>query len=126
MSDAYIDPATGAYAFVEGQPGTLQRDPADGLANAVYLRVMTPLGTWWADPTLGSRLHELAREKDVARVEQLGRQYCEQALQPLIDDGRASAITVTTERAGGRLNVLVEIVDAAQTVQTFQLFVKVG
>ena len=42
------------------------------------------------------------------------------------DDGRVSAITVTTERAGGRLNVLVEIVDAAQAVQTFSMFVKVG
>ena len=39
------------------------RDPADGLANAVWLRLATPLGSYWADATLGSRLHELQRDQ---------------------------------------------------------------
>nr|MDN1656773.1 hypothetical protein [Escherichia coli] len=34
--------------------------------NAVYLRLATPLGSYWADALLGSRLHELKREKDVS------------------------------------------------------------
>ncbi|MFJ1218956.1 hypothetical protein [Yersinia enterocolitica] len=33
------------------------------LQNAVYLRLSTPLGSYWADVALGSRLHELKREK---------------------------------------------------------------
>jgi len=125
--DAYIDPTTGDYAQADpDRPGTLLRDPADGLANAVYLRVMTPRGSWWADPTLGSRLHELQREKNVARVERQARQYVELALQPLIDDGRAASVAVETERHAGRLHIKVEIVDAAQVTRTFDLHVKVG
>lgn len=123
MSDAWIDPTTADYV---GTGGALQRDPADGLANAVYLRVMTPLGTWWADPTLGSRLHELAREKDVPRVERLARMYLQQALQPLLDDGRVRTIETTAERVPGRLNVRVELVDAQQQSRTFDMHVKVG
>lgn len=121
--DAFIDPITGSYAAASGD---LARDPAGGLANAVYLRIKTPLGTWWAAPTLGSRLHELQREKDVPRMQVLARQYCEQALQPLVDDGRVSRLTVTTEHQIGRLAVRVELLDAAQRAHTFEFPVKVG
>ena len=60
------------------------------------------------------------------RMETLARQYCEQALQPLLDDGRVSQLTVQTEHQAGRLAVLVELIDAAQNARTFQLHVKVG
>lgn len=125
--DAFIDPVTRDYAQADpDRPGTLLRDPADGLANAVYLRVMTPLGSWWADPALGSRLHELSREKDVPRVQRLAQQYCEQALQPLVDDGRVTTLTVTAERQPGRLAVRVELVDAHGRPQQFDIHTKVG
>lgn len=123
--DAWINPVTGAYEQV-ADGSALVRDPADGLANAVYLRITTPLGSYWANPTLGSRLHELEREKDVARVQTLAEQYALQALQPLVDDGRVSQLSVRTERQPGRLVLLVELTDAAQTVRTFQVHVKVG
>ena len=127
MSDAWINPVTGDYAQADAdRPGTLARDPADGLANAVYLRITTPLGSWWADPTLGSRLHELVREKDVARVQRLAQLYAEQALQPLLDDGRVSSLSVQTERQVGRLNMRVELVDGQGTQRTFDMHVKVG
>lgn len=126
MSDAYIDPATADYVQAAGD---LARDPAAGLANAVYLRVTTPLGSWWADPTLGSRLHELVREKDVPRVQRLAQQYVQQCLQPLVDDGRASSVAVATERVQGvtsRLHLQVTITDAAQTERSFDYVIKVG
>lgn len=112
--DAWLDPSTGDYAIAQDAP---VRDPANGLANAVYLRLMTPLASYWADPTLGSRVHELQREKDVARVELLARQYSEQALAPLIADRRASRIDVTTERVkvgdgSGRLQLRINVLDA--------------
>lgn len=123
MSDTYIDPITADYVQAAGD---LARDPANGLANAVYLRVMTPLGSWWADTTLGSRLHELQREKDVPRVQRLAVQYVQQCLRPLVDDGRALAIDVQSEHAPGRLNLLVTITDAGQAERTFDFFIKVG
>jgi phage gp46-like protein len=123
MADAYLDPTTGGYLLAEG---ALTLDPARGLANAVYLRLMTPLGSYWADAALGSRLHELQRQKDLARVAVLAKAYCEQALQPLLDDGRALAITVDTERLhDGWLRLLVQVTDAGGREHLFNHHVRV-
>ena len=126
--DTFVDPATRDYLY---RAGAFVRDPANGLANAVYLRLMTPLGQWWAFPALGSRLHELVREKDVSRVELLARQYSAQALQPILDDGRAKAIDIETERLkdasqGGRLQLRITVTDAGGRAFTFIHPVKVA
>jgi phage gp46-like protein len=86
--DTHINPLTRDY---DGKR-------IDTLANAVYLRLMTPLGSWWADTTLGSRLHELQREKDLTRVYVLAKQYAEIALAPIVKDGRAKSIDVQASR----------------------------
>lgn len=123
MSDAWIDPVSRDYVVVAGLP---QRDPAGGLANAVYLRLVTPLGSYWADRTLGSRLHELQRMKDLPRVRVLGKQYAEQALTPPVADGRARSVEVTAEQPrNGWMYLLIEVVDAAGERQTFTHPVKV-
>ena len=91
------------------------------LQNAVWLRLETPLGTYWADPLLGSRLRELAREKDVSRVYLLARQYAQQALQPLLDDGRAQSITVDTEKGPTCwLFLLITVTDSSGTPRKFK------
>lgn len=114
--DSLLDPTTADYA------GT----STTTLANAVYLRLKTPLGFWWADPTLGSRLHELQREKDVPRARTLAVQYAEQALQPLVDDKRASSVTVTAlDGQPGWLILLIEVIDATGNPQHFNHPVKV-
>lgn len=123
MCDAFLDPNTGDYTLASG---SLLPDPARGLANAVYLRLMTPLGSYWADATLGSRLHELAREKDVERVAVLAKAYCETALAPLLDDGRATDITITTERKhDGWLRLAVAVTDAGGRDHLFNHHVRV-
>lgn len=115
--DALLNPQTGDYAGSR----------TDTLANAVYLRLMTPLGSYWADPTLGSKLHTLKREKDTARIAVLARQYAEQALEPLIADGRATNITITTSRPQpGWLALHVEVEDASGRRQQFQHSVRVA
>lgn len=114
--DALLDPHSGTYA------GTRTTT----LSNAVYLRLQTPLGSWWADKTLGSRLHELKREKDKSRVAMLAQQYAEQALQPLLNDERANAITVTASRPRpGWLVLLVEVEQDGGKVEHFQHPVRV-
>lgn len=121
--DAWINPVTGDYSITQGTPA---RDPAAGLANAVYLRLMTPLGGYWPDAGFGSRLHELQREKDLSRVAVLARQYAEQALAPIIADGRATAIAVTTERPGnGRMHLAIDVTAASGERLTFTHPVKV-
>lgn len=115
--DTRIDPITRDYVLINGTP---QRDPADGLANACYMRLEIPLGRYWADKTMGSRLHELQREKDLSRVAMLARQYAEQALAPILADGRAAQINVSTERMPGRLNLLIEVLAASGETLTFK------
>ena len=111
-----LNPLTGDYSG----------EVIDHLGNAVYLRLMTPLGSWWADKTLGSRLHELAREKDVERVRVLARQYSEQALQPLIEDGRADAVNVVAVRQQpGRLALGIEVAQGIAR-RLFEITVKVA
>lgn len=122
--DALVDPVTRGYVLENGQ---LVRDLARGLGNAVYLRLMTPLGSWWEDATLGSRLHELQREKDVPRVAVLAKKYCEDALAPLIKDGRAASIEVATERLhDGRLRLAVAVTDGGGREHLFNHYVQVS
>lgn len=106
--------------------GDLTGQRIDTLANAVYLRLATPLGSWWADPLMGSRLHELQREKDRPRVGILARQYAEQALQPLLDDRRARSIRITSEQPhNGWLLLHGVVVDSTGNSQIFRYPVKV-
>ncbi|MCP1293288.1 MULTISPECIES: phage GP46 family protein [Chromobacterium] len=115
--DPLLDPITGDYAG-----GT-----TDTLANAVYLRLMTPLGGWWADPELGSRLHLLSRSKDSNQIDLLACQYAEQALQPLLRDGRARRVGVEAQRPGsGRLLLLVEVEEAGGQTRHFQHHVRIA
>ena len=108
--DALLDPLTGDYVDQRTQT----------LANAVYLRLFTRRGSWWADRELGSRLHELQRMKDVDRVYLLARQYTEQALQPILDDGRALSIHVSATRdQPGWCRLDIEIEDLSGRTQTF-------
>lgn len=121
--DALIDSVSRDYLMAAG---AAQRDPADGLANAVYLRLMTARGSYWPDPDFGSRLHEIQREKDLPRVAVLAVQYAEQALRPIIDDGRAASIEVTADRPGnGWLALLVVVTAANGRTFTFKYPVKV-
>jgi phage gp46-like protein len=112
-----LDPSTGDYL---GSSTTT-------LLNAVYIRLKTPLGSYPFDKKLGSRLHELAREKDVPRIKKLAVQYSEQALAPLVTRGEAKSITVTAEQPhNGWLKLLIVVVDAGGREQTFKYPVKVG
>ena len=114
--DAGINPTT----------GDLTGQRINTLGNAVYIRLMTPLGTWWKDTTVGSRLHELKRSKDVTRVSKNAKQYAADALKPLLEDGRAETITVSAEQPhNGWLYLHIEIIDATGNPQVFRHPVRV-
>lgn len=82
------------------------------LQNAVYIRLTTPLGSWWADGRVGSLLHLINREKDLSHVGQLAQQYAEEALQPLLDSKRAKSIVVSYEQPhDGTLNLIIDVTD---------------
>lgn len=74
-------------------------EPDDALPGSVEDR-----RGWWGDAfpvvagdRIGSRLWLLAREKHLASVIERGRQYAEEALAWLVEDGIASRVTVLAE-----------------------------
>lgn len=81
---------------------TNRRAPDDAVLPPEFLE----RGGWWGDIgdedgyQLGSLLWLLQREKTTAATVAKAEQYAAEALQWLIDDGVASAVNVTAERAG--------------------------
>lgn len=115
--DNLIDTSTGDYAGIS----------INNLKNAVYLRLTVELGSYWADPTLGSRLYLLVREKDTAKVRLLAKQYAEQALQPIVDDGRASSIQIIANHpVKGWLTLQINIMQSNNQLDTFTHKVRVN
>ena len=114
--DKKIDPKTRSY----------NGEHTRSLENAVYLRLTTPRGSYWADNQFGSLLHLIKREKDVARVGLLAQQYAEEALQPIIDDKRAKSITVTPQQPhNGRLILQIDVTDQRDMRYKFNHHVRV-
>jgi phage gp46-like protein len=83
---------------------------------------------WWADifseknHQTGSRLWLLEREKQLPSVVKRCEQYCEEALQWLIDDSMASAITVTAfvPRTGWLVAMIKFVVNGQARIHRFE------
>lgn len=126
-----------ATAFVNGtrqdrygvDPATIRSGKAETIFNNVYLSLMLRKGSFFAAPEFGSRLHLLHRAKNTARTELLAREYCREALQWLLDTGRATAVDVFAERDRQQnlnlLKLLVEVTQADGRELTFHTFVEV-
>ncbi len=72
-------------------------DQTTDLGNNVFLSLMTRQGSFFQDPTFGSKLYLLQRAKNTAQNEQMAIDYAQAALAWLIASGRATAINVTAE-----------------------------
>lgn len=109
--------------------GEMTYDPVTDIRNNIYLSLEVRRGSFFARPGFGSRLHLLSREKNTARTAAIARDYCREALQWLLDSGRASAIEVTVERDPEgdphRLKILVQATQADLTPVTFETFQEV-
>ena len=115
--DSRLDPLTADY----------DRTRIADLSNAIYLRITTPLGSYWADPTLGSKFYLFKRAKDVERNKTLALQYAQEALQPLIASKRADKIVVEVEwQHDGRLLIFGEVYQYDVLLTAFNHFVKVS
>lgn len=127
LSMFYLDSTNGFDLAVS--KGDLSSD--DGLRTAVILSLFTdrrvtddelPDGEtkrrgWWADQVaevdgdqIGSKLWLLQREKQTVEVLERAREYAEEALAWLIEDGVALSVSVATSYpARGILSIEVEI-----------------
>lgn len=109
--------------------GQMTFDPAGNIMNNVYLSLVVRRGSWFQNPDFGSRLHLLERAKNTQKTAALAEEYCREALQWLIDTGRATKIDVHTERDRSqdlhRLKLLVEVTQADGRTVSFDRFVEV-
>jgi phage gp46-like protein len=111
--------------ILDGLSAGMVMETTTGLWNNIYLSLAIRRGSWWFNPDFGSRLHLLHRAKNTARTEVLTREYCKEALQWLLDAGRASAVDISTEREMHRLKLLVEVTQADGSTVSFDWFVEV-
>jgi phage gp46-like protein len=120
----------------------------DGLETAVIISLFTdgqaktddilPSGDdrrgWWGDTIsetegdrIGSRLWLLSREKQLPGILAKAKEYAEEALRWLVEDGVAKSVTATAENfQEGALGLLVEITkpDGVATKYQFKRFWK--
>lgn len=76
---------------------------------------------FWADPKYGSRLWLLHREKQLQSVVNRAREYAQQALDWLVEDGVAKAVTVTAEIVRmGALGLYIEVTRPDKTVAKYR------
>jgi phage gp46-like protein len=85
------------------------------LMNNIYLSLQVWRGSFFAGPLFGSRLHLLKRAKNTDQTAQRAAGYAKEALQWMIDEGRAKSVEVFTRRnasANGRMDLLIEVTPA--------------
>lgn len=109
--------------------GQMTFEKADNIMNNIFLSLMVQKGSFFQNPDFGSRLHELFRAKNTERTAALAVEYCKEALQWIIDIGRAVKFDIYTERDMlqdlHRLKVLIEATQADGRIVTFETFVEV-
>ncbi len=116
--DRLLNPNTGDYEANGEMTDTLQ--------NAVYISLITPLGSYCLNPSLGSLLHTLKREKDVSRVGLLAEQYAYEALEHILDDGRAKQIDITADQPhNGAMILNIIVIDNRGVRSVFKHLVSV-
>lgn len=109
----------------DNQTGTIDRgfDQAEGILNNIIISLAIKKGSWWHDPGFG--LRQRPRLKNTPASARLVQQDIEQALQWIIDLGRAKSIDVATWRLENnrhRLGVLITATQADGRAVTYTTF----
>lgn len=112
----------------DNQTGAIDQtfDKATDILNNIIITLAIKKGTWWHDPQFG--LTDRPRLKNTPATARLIKQDIEQALQWIIDTGRAKSILVETWRDDNqrsRLNILITATQADGGVITYDTFKEV-
>ncbi len=99
MADAQLVWDSGSEAGDLLLAGT-QLATGEDLETSLVLSLFLERGTWWADPELGSRLHELKGRKVTDQLLADAEAYVREALAHFITDRVAESVEVTVERTG--------------------------
>lgn len=104
--------------------GQMTFEKADNIMNNIYLSLMITQGSWFFNPQFGMR--NTGRLKNTEQNAALVRDYAREALQWLLDTGKAVKIEVFSQIEKlidiYRLKLLVEVTQANDRIITFELF----
>lgn len=118
-----INPDTGDIEALDAQPA----DYMHPLIQAALILLLTRRGSYWADPSMGSELHQLRRSKDVAAAPARAEGYAREALKPLVSRGLAARVSVFAGiPVAGWLALTIDITDFAGRVTSITHRVEVG
>jgi len=99
-----------ALAIDENGNADMTWDKADNIMNNIFLSLRIKKGSFFQNKDFGSRLHTL--KKNLPQVAALGEEYAREALQWILDIGRAKTIEINSERGQGananRLKLLIQ------------------
>lgn len=105
-------------------------EKAENILNNIFLSLAIRRGTFFADPSFGSRLHELKRHKNTPEAASLATGYCREALQWIIDMGKATGFDIEVERDTGeaphRLKILIRAYQADSPPVSFETYQEVA
>jgi phage gp46-like protein len=108
--------------------GRMSWEPCDSLVNNIFLSLAVRRGAWFHNPDFGLRRRE--RLKNTEQTGALIRHDYLDALQWLIDTGKAKEVRVAVQRDRAidinRLLVAIEVVQADNRRVTFTVFQEVA
>lgn len=118
---------------IEDQTGsgymTFDKSQNGNLMNNIFLSLVVRRGSWFQNPSFGSRLHLLARSKNTEQTAALAEEYCKEALQWIIEAGKATTVDVLSQRDRAqdphRLKLLITVTKANGDQVVFTTFVEV-
>ena len=109
--------------------GAMTFEKADTILNNIYLSLIVRKGSFFQNTDFGSRLHLLKRAKNTEKTAAIAEEYCKEALQWLLNIGRATKINVYSERDRlqdlNRLKLLIEVTQSDGRQISFQTFTEV-
>lgn len=80
-----------------GITADLSFDKETSIFNNIFFSLMIDKGSFFHDPKFGSRLYLLQRSKNIMGTERLAKDYCAEALQWMIDCGKAVSFEIITQ-----------------------------
>ena len=113
--------------IIDGINADMSFEKDDTILNNIWISPNIIRGSFFQDPEFG--LRSLARAKNTDDTERLAKEYILEALQWIIDIGRAEKIDVTTQKDTTqdlyRLKVLIEATQTNGRKVTFETFLEV-
>lgn len=96
------------------------------LKRRIYNRLATERGSFVYNPTIGSRLHEMTRGKNLSEVRDLARGYIREALAPEIAKGAILSVSDVRVKRKTLNNVELEVDIQPNTREIFTLLLQVA